>query len=390
MKTYFGFFIVSIILFSCLNLYGQRLNIRKEAITLLKSGILKEADEALRSNPITITNFQAERSAGGKHDFFSEGDYWWPDPQHPDGPYIQKDGLTNPYNFTAHRTAMINFSKMMGALTSAYILTNDEKYARKAFEHARAWLIDTATRMNPHMLYAQAIKGKFTGRGIGIIDMIQFMEVAQSLLKLEHSKSADKVEYKLFRNWFDQYLKWITSHPYGIDEKNAVNNHGTCWTMQVAAFAKFTGNKQLIDTCIYRYKYVHLPEQMDIDGSFPKELNRTKPFGYSLFNLDAMSMLCQILSDKYNNLWNYSTQNNKSIEKGISFITPFVKNKDSWPFKKDLMYWDQWPVAQPFLLFGANALKKDDLFNTWEKLDHAPQTDEIIRNLPVRHPLIWF
>ena len=30
------------------------------------------------------------RSAGGPHDFFSEGDYWWPDPEHPDGPYIQQ------------------------------------------------------------------------------------------------------------------------------------------------------------------------------------------------------------------------------------------------------------------------------------------------------------
>ena len=390
MKTYISLFIGSIILLSYLKLYGQRLNIQQEATNLLKTSILKEADEALRSNPITITNFLAKRSAGGKHDFFSEGDYWWPDPEHPEGPYIQKDGLTNPDNFTAHRSAMINFSKLMGALASAYLITKDDKYAKKAFEHARAWFIDTATRMNPHMLYAQAIKGKFTGRGIGIIDMIQFMEVSQSLLKLEHSKSANKIEFKLFRNWFDQYLKWITSHPYGIDEKNAVNNHGTCWTMQVAAFATFTGNKQLLDTCIYRYKYEHLTSQMEIDGSFPKELNRTKPFGYSLFNLDAMSMLCQILSDNHHNLWNYTTQDNKSIERGISFIITYVKNKNSWPFKKDVMYWDQWPVAHPFLLFGAKALKKDALFETWEKLDHNPQKEEIVRNLPVRHPLIWF
>jgi hypothetical protein len=40
---------------------------------------------------------------GGKHDFYSEGDYWWPDEKNPNGPYIQKDGLTNPENFVAHR-----------------------------------------------------------------------------------------------------------------------------------------------------------------------------------------------------------------------------------------------------------------------------------------------
>jgi hypothetical protein len=31
------------------------------------------------------------RSAGGEHDFFSEADYFWPDPANPAGPYIEKD-----------------------------------------------------------------------------------------------------------------------------------------------------------------------------------------------------------------------------------------------------------------------------------------------------------
>ena len=56
---------------------------------------------------MTVTASHCERSAGGKHDFFSEGDYWWPDPANPDGPYIQRDGLSNTNNFMEHRHAMI-------------------------------------------------------------------------------------------------------------------------------------------------------------------------------------------------------------------------------------------------------------------------------------------
>ena len=41
------------------------------------------------------------------------------------------------------------------------------------------------------------------------------------------------------------------------------------------------------------------------DGSFPLETARTKPYGYSLFNLDAMATICQTLSDKNDNLWTY-------------------------------------------------------------------------------------
>src|SRR5262245_13218520 len=61
--------------------------------------ILKTASEFLAEPPITIVKFSCPRSAGGLHDFYSEGDYWWPDPKNPDGPYVQRDGETNPDNF---------------------------------------------------------------------------------------------------------------------------------------------------------------------------------------------------------------------------------------------------------------------------------------------------
>src|SRR5215475_7758526 len=64
---------------------------------------LKAAKQYLSEAPITITASSSPRSGGGAHDFFSEGDYWWPDPQNPEGPYIQRDGMTNPDNFTDHR-----------------------------------------------------------------------------------------------------------------------------------------------------------------------------------------------------------------------------------------------------------------------------------------------
>ena len=148
---------------------------------LLKAKIIAIANQNLTEKPITVTSFQSERSAGGRHDFFSEGDYWWPDPANPNGPYIQKDGLTNPANFTAHRKAMIRFSQIVANQTSAYLITGRPKYAKQAIKHIKAWFVDTTTMMNPHLLYGQAIKGKVTGRGIGIIDMIQLIEVAKSI-----------------------------------------------------------------------------------------------------------------------------------------------------------------------------------------------------------------
>lgn len=383
MKRYF-LFLVPLLLIS-----WTPPSVKQQVAATLKKNILIEADWALKQEPVTVTAQSCPRSAGGIHDFYSEGDYWWPDPKNPSGPYIQKDGLTNPENFTAHRLAMIRFSRIIGALASAYQITGDKKYVQQAFLHMEAWFINPETMMNPDLKYAQAIKGVATGRGIGIIDTIQLMEVVQGMEAMQTSPVVNKKLLAGIKGWFNQYLDWLTTHPYGKDEMNAKNNHGTCWVMQAACFAKFTGNKKIMNFCRNRYKKVLLPTQMAADGSFPLELKRTKPFGYSLFNLDAMTTICQILSTSSDNLWLYQTTDGRSIKKGIEFMSPFLKDKTSWPYPHDVMHWESWPVAQPALVFGAAAYNNMSWLDTWKKLDHAPSDEEVIRNLPVRHPLIW-
>lgn len=144
-----------------------------------------------------------------------------------------------------------------------------------------------------------------------------------------------------------------------------------------------------MDSCRVMYKQVLLPLQMGTDGRFPLEMARTKPYGYSIFNLDAMAALCQILSTPKNDLWKYETIDGKSILKGIQWLYPYVADKNKWKLPPDVMYWTDWPVAQPFLLFGAERFNKREWLDTWKKLDHQPAIEEVIRNLPIRHPLIW-
>src|SRR5690242_17577017 len=127
---------------------------KQKVISVRKSDILREASWAMHQKTITITSFSCPRSAGGKHDFYSEGDYWWPDPKNPGGPYIQRDGETNPDNFVADRHAMIRFSIIVGDLAAAYVVTHDPRYAKEALQHIDGWFVDTATRMNPDLQYA--------------------------------------------------------------------------------------------------------------------------------------------------------------------------------------------------------------------------------------------
>ena len=356
---------------------------------VLREEVLKQAEANMSEKPVTVTDFIAERSTGGIHDFYSEGDYWWPDSLNPDGPYIKKDGMTNPDNFVAHRHAMIRFSRIVANLTSAYLLTGDERYVAPALEHIDSWFMDDSTKMNPNLLYAQAIKGIATGRGIGIIDTIHLIEVVQSLIKLEEAgvlpaEYADKT-----KEWFAEYLDWMSTHPYGIKEKNAANNHGTCWAMQAAEFAKYTGNEEMMDSCRVRFKNLFLVRQMASDGRFPLELDRTKPYGYSLFNLDAMAALCHILSTESDDMWTYTTADGKNMKLGLDFISPYIADKDSWPYQQDVMYWDEWPVAHPAMLFGWLEFGDAGYQYLWENNNHFPENEEVIRNLPIRNPILW-
>jgi len=364
-------------------------DLKKDATALLKKQVIAEAAWALQQKPVTVTASSSPRSAGGKHDFFSEADYFWPDPQNPDGPYINRDGLTNPDNFLAHRKAMVRFSKIIGALASAYKITGDEKYVKAAVIHFQAWFINSETLMNPNLLFAQAVKGKFTGRNYGIIDTIHLMEVAQGALVMEKAKAFDSKTAKGVKKWFADYTLWLNTSKPGIQEKTVKNNHATCWAMQVASFARLCNDQNMLDSLRISFKTILLPNQMGNDGSFPLEAARTKPYGYSIFNLDAMTMLCQILSTPKDNLWTFETADGKSIKKGITHLYPFIADKSKWTLPPDVMYWENWPVAQPFLLFGAVEYKEANWYQTWAKLDHKPQVEEVIRNLPIRNPLIW-
>ncbi len=345
-----------------------------------RARVLKAADKYLSEKPATVTASHSPRSAGGLHDFFSEGDYWWPDPQNPGGPYIQRDGMTNPDNFVEHRKALMRLSVQVPALAAAWRITRDSRYATHAALHLRAWFIDDATRINPNLQYAQAIHGRFTGRGTGIIDTIHLVEVARAIEVLPLAKR----DLDAIKKWFVEYTAWMMTHPYGIAERDASNNHGTCWAMQVAAFAHLTGDQKTLAYVKDRFKTVLLPNQEAADGSFPQEMKRTKPYGYSLFNLEAFSTLAQILD-----LWTFELPDGRGLRKAVAFMAPFIRDKSKWPLKPDVMYDDQWPMRQSSLLFAGLALHEGAYIDLWKKLPADSSVDEVIRNFFIRQPVLW-
>jgi hypothetical protein len=350
--------------------------------------ILAAGARYIAQTPLTITAFPTKRSVGGPHDFYSQADYFWPNPKDPTGPYINRDGQSNPENFDEHRKVMVALSVQVPALTAAWMLTGDSRYGQRACDHLRAWFVTPETRMNPNLMYAQAVQGVSTGRSYGIIDTLHLVEVARAagLLAPKMLSAQDSTAVSA---WFASYLDWLCNSDRGKAERDTKNNHAICWALQAAEFAHLVGNDTIRNEVYRRYREILLPDQMAVDGSFPKELTRTKPYSYSIFNFDVMAGLCQSLKGLVPDPPSFQLADGRSLCKAAEFVYPYMKDKSAWKWAKDVEHFDALPVRSPGLLFAGVACHERKYIDLWKTLNPDPADKEIIRNYPLRQPLLW-
>ena len=350
--------------------------------------LLPQAGVALAAPPRTIAAIPAPRSPAGPQDYYSEGDYWWADPANPGGAYIRRDGRSNPDKFDGHRDALIAFGRTVPALAALWDLTRETRFADAAMRHLTAWFVDPRTRMKPNLNHAQAIIGVNSGRAIGVIDTLQIVEVARAAaLFARHDAPGYAAIRAGVEVWFAAYLEWLTTSPFGTTERDEKNNHGTCWLLQAASFATLLGRADILDDARNRLRSIVVPTQIEPDGRQPLELARTKPYAYSLFNLDVLTASAWLLGGGEQIDW--KTPDGRSIGGAIAWMAPYVADKTAWPLPPDVEYWDGFPVRQPSLLFGGLAQKRSDWLDLWQRLNPDPEIGEVARNFPVRQPLLW-
>lgn len=350
--------------------------------------ILKAAERYVSLPPLTITAYPAKGSAGGLHDFYSQADYFWPDPKDPNGPYVNRDGQSNPNNFDEHRKVLVALSIEMPALTAAWLLTGNAHYGRRACDHLKAWFVTPATRMNPNLMYAQAVQGRSTGRSYGIIDTLHLVEVARAAGFLVGDVLNGRESAGVCA-WFASYLDWLSQSERGQQERDTKNNHAICWALQAAEFARLTKNERARNDVYRRYREVLLPDQEAKDGSFPRELARTKPYSYSIFNFDVMAGLCQSLKGLVPDPPTFQLADGRGLLRAAAFIYPYLKDKSQWKWAHDVEHFDALPVRSPGLLFAGIAGHEDKYIELWKTLNPDPTDKEIIRNFPIRQPLLW-
>lgn len=308
--------------------------------------VLQKADGIVRKGKFySVMDKEQIPPSGDKHDYMSQAPYWWADPSKPNGlPYIRRDGERNPelkkITDDDEKDALIEEAELTAL---AYFFSGQEKYAEHSARLIRAWFIDEKTRQNPNLNFAQGIPGINTGRGIGLIETREFYRIIDAAIVLQSSKSWTSADHQSLKKWFADFLKWMLESKLGKDEAKADNNHGTYYDVQIIAFALFTNNKEIARRQIEVTKQ-RLKSQLAQDGSQPHELARTLSWGYVNMNLFGFFTIARLAENLNVDLWNYETDDGKSIKKAFGWLVPYIKNEKEWTHQQIKHRTFEWTV----------------------------------------------
>jgi hypothetical protein len=262
----------------------------------------------------------------------------------------------------------------------AHWFTRDERYAGKAAILARVWFLAPATRMNPNLDYSQAIAGKNSGRGAGILDAHYLVDLCDGLTLLAGSPAWTATDSAAMQAWLADYYHWLTTSANGRDEAAAANNHGSWYDVQAAGLALALGRSDDAKRILSAIPTKRIARQIEPDGSQPLELARTRPFNYSVFNVEALMHAARLGRHVGIDLWSFRTSDGRSLRAAVLDLVTYLNPSVAWP-RKDL---DQ-PARGRLRPILAEALSHVDdlrLHELWRKFG--------AESAPGEHWRLWF
>lgn len=294
-----------------------------------------KADALLSCPRLSVIDRKLRAESGDVHDYTSMGPYWWPNTDTENGlPYVRRDGEVNPE--TVEPVSYVRLSEAVHLLALAALYFNESKYSEKAVKMLREWHLEKDTYMNPHLEYGQSIPGICKGRGIGLIDFCESYNVFNAVAILEYLNAIDNETLSGLKKWYNDFINWMLTSENGADEDSQHNNHGTWFDVQIAAAAIFTGRKNLARKTLQSAYLRRLLQHVRADGSQPYELERTRGIHYSLYNLDALSLLGNMaislgINQPY---WKNDEKRGNLICLATNYITPYAIDPSTFPYQE--------------------------------------------------------
>lgn len=335
--------------------------------------LIQAAEAKLTVPPQSIVRKKKLPPSGDAHDYMSLAPYWWPNQDTVDGlPYVRRDGEVNPERWRYDVTPLQEMTEALRALTFAYFFTGDERYSDHAAQLLRTWFINPTMRMNPNLEFAQFVPGLplKKNKGHGIIETVRFRWLIDGLGLLEHSASWTESDAVSLRHWFSEYRHWLLSSTSGQQQAQSQNNKASWYAMQVALYSLFVGDLAEAMRWVEEAKNI-MTVQIMPDGSQPMELQRTRSWHYSMYNLQALFDLACLGAHVGVDLFKFETPDGRSLRRALDFLIPFAIGQKKWPYPQ---------IDEPFWYMMAELLRRAAVHFK------EPRYEEYIQQLSA-HPL---
>ncbi len=296
--------------------------------------LIEKAEVALHKGPYSVTNKDRLPPSRDKHDYASYSRYWWPDSTKVDGlPYLRRDGETNPASqdrSASDRPRIGDFAEDAETLGLAFYFTGEDKYAQKVAELLRVWFLDQETKMNPNLNHAQCRPGHNEGSKSGVLDGRLMIKALEASLLIKNSKAISAAEYNGLQDWANQYYKWLTTSKLALGEAASNNNHGCYYDVQAAYFALYADNQEGAAEVLGNFYDKRLMTQIEPDGSMPKEVARTRPLFYSIYNLHAMFCVAQLARHVKVDVFRAKEKSSR-LRAALDYVRPYAAPDKMWP-----------------------------------------------------------
>lgn len=299
--------------------------------------VLKAGNAALDFEVDPVTNKTQIPPSKDMHDYLTYAPYRWPDPSKSDGlPWIAIDGIINPVSRGADTDYMRKnaFFDAIGNLAWTYYFSEDKRYAEKAIELIKVWYLDAETRVNPNINFGQGVPGIADGRKAGVHEWKPQADVITALQMFE-AKGILPAEIKNgMVDWLSEYLHWLTTDTMAISAGFTRQNHANYYNHQVVGLMMYVGRNMEAKAIVEDAKQSRIADQIMPDGTQPREMGRTKSVSYTSGNLWLMTELVLLGRKLEVDLWDYETEDGRSMKKAYDYLVPFVLGTEVWPKKQ--------------------------------------------------------
>ncbi len=219
----------------------------------------------------------------------------------------------------------------ISTLTLAWFFSKDERYAGKASELIRNWFLNAELNIdNQDDEFPNALQYN----AISLLDAKGYIDVIDAVAILETSDSWNKRDTGKIKRWFSDYLQWLLVSEAGLYEKSQMNFRGTWFDVQLAGYALFAGNTEIVKQVIEYSIVRRIPGQFDGTGLQKFELSSIESYNNSCINLEGYLVLGKIADHAGIDFWNDPFMPIHIIQAACDFVFGFIGRFDQWPYSQ--------------------------------------------------------